>query len=421
MKAVLSHPTGNRNVRAILASLLSADQLAEFATTLAISPQAAWLRLLPGSLRQEWLRRTYAVPASQCYSRPLRELSRLLLPKLGIKYPLRHEQGWASMDAIYQDFDLAVARRLASLKAQRGADTVYAYEDGALSTFTQAKALGMRCVYDLPIAYWETGRQLMQEEAARLPQWAPTLGGGIKDSAAKLARKTRELELADVIVTPSIFVKDSLPVWAQQKPTIMVPFGSPASGSAELPTAAQREGRPLRVLFVGAMGQRKGLGDLFEAVKLLNRSDLELVLLGTPLAPLEFYRQQLSEFTYEASRPHDQVLALMRSCDVFCLPSIVEGRALVMQEAMSQGLPLLITPNTGGEDLVEEGRTGFLVPIRSPEAIAEKLTWFLNNREAIPEMGYLAQQQAARYTWESYGSQVFAGLTELSGDKVLTS
>jgi glycosyltransferase involved in cell wall biosynthesis len=111
----------------------------------------------------------------------------------------------------------------------------------------------------------------------------------------------------------------------------------------------------------------------------------------------------------------------MRTCDVFCLPSIVEGRALVMQEAMSQGLPLLITPNTGGEDLVEEGRTGFLVPIRSPEAIAEKLTWFLNNRAAIPEMGYLAQQQAARYTWESYGTQVFTGLTELSSNKVLTS
>lgn len=420
MKAVLSHPTGNRNVRAILASLLAAGQLAEFDTTLAISPQAAWLRLLPGSLRQEWMRRTYDAPAHQCHSRPFRELSRLLLPKLGISSPLRHERGWASMDAIYQDFDAAVARRLVSLQARHGANTVYAYEDGALATFKQAKKLGMQCIYDLPIAYWETGRYLMQEEAARLPQWAPTLGGGIQDSAAKLARKTQELELADVVVTPSLFVRDSLPSWAQAKPAIMVPFGSPASATSALPTAAQRAGRPLRVLFVGALGQRKGLGDLMAAVKLLNRSDLELVLLGTPLAPLEFYRQQLPQLTYEPGRPHDQVLALMRTCDVFCLPSIVEGRALVMQEAMSQGLPLLITPNTGGEDLIEEGRTGFLVPIRSPEAIAEKLTWFLDNRTAIPEMGRLAQQLAARYTWDSYGAQVFNKLNELSSYQSVT-
>ncbi|MBJ6144324.1 glycosyltransferase family 4 protein [Hymenobacter sp. BT559] len=421
MKAVLSHPTGNRNVRAILASLLAADQLAEFDTTLAISPQAAWLRLLPGGLRQEWLRRTYEVPAHQCHSHPFRELSRLLLPKLGVRSPLRHEQGWASMDAVYQDFDTAVAHRLGSLQTRHGADTVYAYEDGALATFTRAKALGMRCVYDLPIAYWETGRQLMQEEAARLPQWAPTLGGGIQDSPAKLARKTKELELADVVVTPSLFVRDSLPAWAREKPTIMVPFGSPTSTTATLPTAAQRASRPLRVLFVGALGQRKGLGDLMAAVKQLDRPDLELVLLGTPLAPLEFYRQQLPQLTYEPGRPHDQVLALMRTCDVFCLPSIVEGRALVMQEAMSQGLPLLITPNTGGEDLIEEGRTGFLVPIRSPEAIAEKLNWFLDNRSAIPEMGRLAQQLAARYTWESYGTQVFTGLTELASNHLATT
>jgi glycosyltransferase involved in cell wall biosynthesis len=325
------------------------------------------------------------------------------------------------MDAIYQDFDAAVARRLTSLQARHGANTVYAYEDGALATFKQAKKLGMQCIYDLPIAYWETGRHLMQEEAVRLPQWAPTLGGGIQDSAAKLARKTQELELADVVVTPSLFVRDSLPSWAQAKPTIMVPFGSPASATSALPTAAQRAGRPLRVLFVGALGQRKGLGDLMAAVQLLNRSDLELVLLGTPLAPLEFYRQQLPQLTYEPGRPHDQVLALMRTCDVFCLPSIVEGRALVMQEAMSQGLPLLITPNTGGEDLIEEGRTGFLVPIRSPEAIAEKLTWFLDNRTAIPEMGRLAQQLAARYTWDNYGAQVFNQLNELSSYQSITA
>jgi glycosyltransferase involved in cell wall biosynthesis len=413
MKVVLSHPTGNRNVRAILAALLGGDMLAEFDTTLAVNPQATWLKLLPVRLRQEWLRRTYTVPAELLWTHPVRELGRLLLPRVGLGHQVRHEQGWASMDAVYQDFDQAVARRLSQLQAAHGIDTVYAYEDGALATFTKAKALGIRCIYDLPIAYWETGRRLMLEEAARLPNWAPTLGGGIQDSSAKLERKTRELELADVVVGPGSFVMDSLPTWARSKPTIMAPFGSPR-GVATLDTRTNSAQRPLRVLFVGALGQRKGLGDLFAAVRLLNRPDLELVLLGTPLASMDFYRQELPSFTYEASRPHEQVLALMRSCDVFCLPSIVEGRALVMQEAMSQGLPLLITPNTGGDDLIEEGRTGFLVPIRSPHALAEKLTWFLDNRAAIPEMGRLAQQHAARYTWEGYGARVFDILTESS-------
>jgi glycosyltransferase involved in cell wall biosynthesis len=99
----------------------------------------------------------------------------------------------------------------------------------------------------------------------------------------------------------------------------------------------------------------------------------------------------------------------MQTCDVFCLPSIVEGRALVMQEAMSQGLPLIITPNTGGEDLIKpDGSTGFLVPIRSPEMIAEKLSWLLDNRPATMEMGKKAKQYATEYTWKKYGDRIIS-------------
>ena len=115
---------------------------------------------------------------------------------------------------------------------------------------------------------------------------------------------------------------------------------------------------------------------------------------------MEFYRGELKDFTFEAGRPNAGVLELMRSCDVFCLPSLAEGRALVMQEAMSQGLPLLITPNTGGEDLIEEGVTGFLVPIRRPDQIAEKISWFADNRAALPQMSRAAQNKASQLTWE---------------------
>lgn len=414
MKIVLSHPTGNANVRAVLTALVKANALAEFSTTLATNPDAGWLKLLPGSVRSELLRRTFPAPQSRIQTHPFREIARMAFPKMGLNQLVRHEQGWASIDAVYQDFDRFTARRLARLAASQAVDAVYAYEDGALETFRQAKKLNLTCVYDLPIAYWETGRKLMLEEADRMPAWAPTLGGGIRDSAAKLERKTRELELADVVVGPGRFVMDSIPAWAADKQTIMAPFGSPAlTAPVDRSTMSDHNNRrPLRVLFAGSMGQRKGLGDLFEAVKLLNHPDLELVVMGSLLSPIEFYRSQYNGFSFEPGRPHDQVLALMRSCDVFCLPSIVEGRALVMQEAMSQGLPLIITPNTGGADLIKEGQTGFLVPIRSPQAIAEKLSWFLNNRDQIPEMGKMAQAHASTYTWGGYGETVVDSISD---------
>lgn len=410
MQVVVSHPTGNRNVRAIIAGMFQAQMLAEFNTTLATNPDSSFLKVLPAALRSELLRRTFSLPMYKICSHPWRELARMTLPKIGLKRLAEHEHKFASIDAVYKNLDQATSRRLRQLSSKENVGAVYAYEDGALATFTKAKELGLKCIYDLPIAFWETGRQLMTEEAERLPTWACTLGGGIKDSPGKLERKTKEMELADMIVVPGEFVKNSLPNWSTGKDVLIAPFGSPLVITTINNKAEHIKGkvqnRPLRVLYAGSMGQRKGLGDLFAAMRLLNNPNIELVVMGSLLAPIEFYRKEYPNFTYEPGRSYEQVLALMKTCDVFCLPSIVEGRALVMQEAMSQGLPLIITSNTGGSDLIEEGKTGFLIPIRSPQAIANKLCWFLENRAKVSEMGQMAQRHAAKYTWDNYGRNV---------------
>jgi glycosyltransferase involved in cell wall biosynthesis len=105
----------------------------------------------------------------------------------------------------------------------------------------------------------------------------------------------------------------------------------------------------------------------------------------------------------------------MRSCDVFVLPSIVEGRALVQQEAMACGLPIIVTINAGGDDLIAEGETGFLVPIRSPEAIAEKINWCATNRVSIAGMAIAAQRRASELTWSGYGETILAAIRSLIG------
>jgi glycosyltransferase involved in cell wall biosynthesis len=154
------------------------------------------------------------------------------------------------------------------------------------------------------------------------------------------------------------------------------------------------------------MTQRKGLGDLFAAMRLLDRSDIELVVMGSPQAGMSFYRRQYGDFVYEPPRPQPQVLTLMESCDVLALPAIVEGRALVQQEALASGLPLLVTRNAGGEDLVEEGRTGFLVPPRSPEGLAERLDWFAEHPAELALMRPCALKKAAETSWSLYEARV---------------
>lgn len=402
---LIIHPTGNACVRALLAGALLAGELGYFQTTVAAQTLDSWVRLIPQNFSKEFQRRGYDIPNSKISTRPLRELVRLLASKSNISFLTAHETGWASVDSVYRDLDRYVAKQLPSVWKEHQLSAVYCYEDGAFHTFKAAKQLGLKCFYDLPIAYWKTSQQLLRQEAQRWPEWEPTLVG-TRDSPAKLERKTEELDLADVVICPSKFVYDSLPtITRQTKKCIVAEFGSP---EIKVHTQKSRDltRSSLRVLFAGLMTQRKGLADLFAAMKLLNRADVELVIIGTPLMPMEFYRNQLPNFTYEPTRPYQELLQLMQSCDVFVLPSIVEGRALVQQEAMSCGLPLIVTANAGGEDLIDEGKTGFLVPIRSPEKIAEKIAYFADNRHQLNQMSTQARQKAAQMTWNNYCQKI---------------
>jgi glycosyltransferase involved in cell wall biosynthesis len=414
----LVHPTGNQFVRELLQALEAKGMLGTFHTTLGF-PASTWTRFFPNPIRDECARRTYPMSQERLLARPGRESVRLAAQKLHLSFLSEHEKGWASVDKVYQDLDRAVAGRIKTSGSPQKIGGVYGYEDGCLETFRAAKSRGLKCFYDLPIAYWKTVRKLLEEERQRLPEWEPTLIG-TRDSAAKLERKTEELALADVVVCPSSFVLKSLPA-AQRtdKPCLVAEFGSPPRNWDAVRRSGPNSDK-LRVLFAGSMTQRKGLADLFAAMKLLKRHDVELIVMGSPIAPMEFYRSQYHDFTYMSTRPHHEVLKLMQSCDVLVLPSLAEGRALVQQEAMANGLPLIITENTGGEDLIVPGETGFLVPVRNPEKIAENISWMADHRDSLPDMRLAAIRKADEYPWRRYTDRILSALTTSLTDSLQT-
>lgn len=389
------HPFGNTFVRALISALHAESELATFFTSVAFQADAAMLKAAPAKVRRQLGRRTFPVPKDLVQARPMGELIRHAFPA-GAKSP-------DAPYAVGRNVDRAAARWLARRREERSVTGVYGYEDFALATFRVAEKEGLSRFYDLPIAYWRLTNRLLEEEAERYPAWAETMRYRL--APAHYDRKDEELELADAVFVPSNFVARSLQDFLPAtKPVHVIPFGSP-NVPTESPAGTRPSGTPLRVLFAGSMSQRKGLADVFEAMKLLDRKDVELRVLGSPLARLSFYHAQ-ADFTHLPPRPHNEVLAAMRECDVFVLPSIVEGRALVQQEALACGLPIIVTANAGGEDLVDEGRTGFLVPIRNPAAIADRINWFSEHRDELAAMRCAAIAKAQEYPWEAYGQAI---------------
>jgi len=257
---LLSHPTGNEFVRATLDAFDRAGMLCEFWTTLSWNSKSPINLALPRRLREILQRRSFpAAIRARTRTIPRREMIRLFAGTIGLAS--KHETSAFGIDAVLRELDRKVADRLRKIEPHAAVDSIYAYEDGALESFRAARDGGFKRIYDLPIAYWQTSRRLLLEEAERYPDWEPTLGA-TRDSDEKLSCKTQELQLANLVVCPSRFVLESLPPKAcAQKQCLIVPFGSP---DVDLRNAAGRSPGRLRVLFAGALTQRKGLADLLQ-------------------------------------------------------------------------------------------------------------------------------------------------------------
>ena len=385
---VVSHPTGNTFVRSLLNKLNDQNQLEKFFTTIGAGEGAnSLISALCGKKRQ------YDISEKLISQQWVPEVARLLSKG-------NQEKKRRRVDLSYQALDHKVSRLLSNHSSQ----ILHAYEDGCSSSFARAKQLGMQCSYELPIAHWATVRRLLAEETERYPEWEPTLES-TREPEEKLFRKEEELRLADRITCPSQFVLDSIPLKIRQTiPCQVSSFGSPPCDPIHL-KSSQQNGF-LKLLFVGSMSQRKGLADLFEAMKLLKCEPISLSILGQPSMPMEFYRKQFAEFTYFPPCSNQKVRKIMKAHDALVLTSIVEGRALVQQEALSCGLPIIVTPNAGGKDLVEEGRTGHLVPIRSPRKIAEAIRTMIENKNPKEEIRKLCQEKAKQYTWTNYAQSI---------------
>lgn len=403
-----AHPTGNSVSRQLADGLAQANLLTEFWTCLDYPADDRWLRALPEALLRDARRRR--LPDSvKPFARlqPARELGRLFSSRLGLGRLARHETGPLSVDAVYQALDRRVARRLRTGPAVSG---VYLFEDGAAASFAAARARGIRTFYDLPIGYWRAARRLLLEEAELSPAWAATLSGNI-DSPAKLARKDTELALADTVFVGSSFTRATLAESpAPPRDIVVIPYGSPALPAGLAAPARRAPGEPLRVLFVGSLGQRKGLRYLLEA---LDRTGpgFELTLIGRPpAARCDPLAAGLRRHRHLPSLPHAGILAEMSRHHVLVFPSLFEGFGLVMIEAMACGLPVIATPHTAAPDIIRDQLDGFVIPIRSADAIAEKLTWFADDEDRRQAFSARARAQAASFTWSRYQAEMAAAL-----------
>jgi glycosyltransferase involved in cell wall biosynthesis len=160
-------------------------------------------------------------------------------------------------------------------------------------------------------------------------------------------------------------------------------------------------------LTVGAVGLRKGAPyALAAAQSLMGKAEFRMA----GALDVTTHAQQLlsTHINLLGAVPRSEIHQQFAWADVFLLPSICEGSATVCYEALSFGLPVIATPNTGS--VVRDGIDGFVVPIRNAESIVERLERFDSDRDLLAFMSRNALERSADFTVERYGERLLSSL-----------
>lgn len=330
----------------------------------------------------------------------------MVCTKLKIGRAVSHERGCFCIDKLYRTID----HNVASYVEKRGDNltALYCYEDCAEESFTAAKAKGVICLYDLPIGYWRAMHRLLERERCAHPKWAMTLGG-FNDSPEKLARKEHELALADRIFVASSFTKSTLEEYpGKLAPIEVIPYGFPPINKRR--RYSPIEGRKIKLLYVGALSQRKGIATLFEAIDGLDEW-VEMTIIGSgDIDSCPTLKEALSRVRHIPTLPHHKVLEQMTDHDALLFPTLFEGFGLVVTEAMSQGTPVITTTRGCGADIITHGVDGWIVEAGSSQSLRSQIEELIASPSRLTEAGKAAISTAAKRPWWRYEEEIAAAV-----------
>ena len=347
MKSWICCQLGAREHYAVPRALKLAGILSQFITDL-------WIPRLSGRFHSDLARAPVAA-------------SNIAALTFELKASLARENGWKLIRRRNEWFQQHALTQLAR-KQSNGNHTIFAYSYAAEQIFKFARERGWRTV----LGQIDPGPAQEHEYGTPAPEeyWD---------------RWRSECALADQIVVNSNWSRDSLigeGIPAEKIRVIPLAYEAPddsRSFQRQYPSAFN-SARPLRVLFLGKIYPRKGVAQLFDAIKLLVGEHIEFWFVG----PTHMQIPQELPIRWFGAIPRLEVDRYYRDADVFILPTLSDGFGLTQLEAQSWKLPVIASRYCG--EVVRDGMNGVMLREVSGQAIADVLLKFLRSPELLTTM-----------------------------------
>ncbi|WP_374594285.1 glycosyltransferase family 4 protein [Aquabacterium sp.] len=290
-------------------------------------------------------------------------------------------------------------------------DVFVGLSSSALITGRTARSRGARYVCDRGSTHIRVQDRLLKEEHAR---WGVPFAG---IDPRIVEREEAEYSEADCITVPSAFNVESF--LSQGVPAAKVhklPYGVDV---ANFRPTAQPDTSRFDVLFAGAMSIRKGVPDLLHAYQRLKHPRKTLTFAGAVdlrlIERMKALKLWPGEVRILGHLPQSKLRDLMSVSHVLVLPSLEEGLAMVQAQAMACACPVVASAHTGASDLFSDGVEGFIVPVRAPQLMADRLQQLADQPELRRSMAHRARLRVEELGgWSTYGNQAYSLYEELA-------
>ncbi len=275
-----------------------------------------------------------------------------------------------------------------------------------------AKQRGLTVVSEIYILL--STERILAEERRKFPGWEP----GTPDFAAirrELGNEDVLLTYSDFFICPSEAVRDDLVenFHVPRARASVVPYGIN-------PALLSLRNEPVRgrILFAGTAELRKGIHYLAMAAEKLAQQGLRYEFRVAGNVQPHVAKQTICHHLNFLGRvPRAEIGREFGSADVFVLPSLAEGSAEVIYEALACGLPIVATVETGS--VVRDGIEGMIVASRDPEALADAIAQVIEDRPKRERMARAARERAREFTWERYGERLVDVLLSFASPNTL--
>jgi glycosyltransferase involved in cell wall biosynthesis len=284
-------------------------------------------------------------------------------------------------------------------------DVVWGYNSSSLSVFEYAKRKGIKCILDQTIGHPVSENKITFEEKEKYPDFF------FKDSkpysCTWINRQNKELELADIVVVGSESCRDDIVNNGCEKNKVkIINYGFDESIFPKTIPSKVRH-KPKKVvdfLFVGRVHPIKGVTYLLEAFNKIPQDKARLTIAGPlyiPQKALDRYRHRVN---YIGKVPKRRVADYFLNADCFILPSLFEGSAIVLSEALGAGLPIIQTKMAGRG--ATDGVTGYVLDSISVNDLVLAINKVAGNIKALENMRKNVLAIRNEHTWEKYRAKV---------------